>query len=223
MKYKWILFDADETLFSFKSYLGLKNVLKKYGVDFTQQDYVEYQKINQPLWLAYQRNEITAQDIQQKRFVKLSQLSGLDPFELNRQLMDEMVNLSKPLESVMDMLNTLYGKVKMGIITNGFSHIQKARLEKTNTSHFFDLLVVSEEVGVAKPNIEIFEYTLSKMGNNVKPSEVLMVGDTLTSDILGGINAGFDTCWINANNQVNNTAIKPTYEIKLAVELVNLV
>ncbi len=221
MKYKWILFDADETLFSFNSYLGLKEVLQGYGIDFTPQDYDEFQAVNKPLWVAYQNQEIKAEDIQTRRFAKLSQQTGQDPLDLNNQLMDAMAKISQPLNNVKEMLNHLYGKVKMGIITNGFVQMQDARLINTETKSFFDLLVVSEEVGVAKPDIKVFDYALARMGD-VDKSEVLMVGDTLTSDILGGNNAGFDTCWINAHNHVNETEIRPTYEINDMLQLIDI-
>ncbi|MDG6881191.1 Pyrimidine 5'-nucleotidase YjjG [Phocoenobacter uteri] len=221
MKYKWILFDADETLFSFNSYLGLKAMLKGYGIDFTPQDYDEFQAVNKPLWVAYQNQEIKAEDIQTRRFAKLSQQTGQDPLDLNNQLMDAMAKVSQPLNNVKEMLNHFYGKVKMGIITNGFVQMQDARLINTETKSFFDLLVVSEEVGVAKPDIKVFDYALAKMGN-VEKSEVLMVGDTLASDILGGNNAGFDTCWINVHNNVNETEIRPTYEIQDMLQLIDI-
>ncbi|MDP8033610.1 pyrimidine 5'-nucleotidase [Pasteurella atlantica] len=222
MKYKWILFDADETLFSFNSYLGLKAMLKHYDIDFSQQDYDEFQAINKPLWVAYQNKEIQAEDIQIRRFQKLSEQTGQPPLSLNKELMNEMAKVSQPLENVIEMLNHLYGQVKMGIVTNGFTQIQDARLTNTNTKHFFDLLVVSEEVGIAKPDRKIFEYALSKM-NDVQKSQVLMVGDTLASDILGGNNAGFDTCWFNPHNDDNNSQIQATYEINNMRQLIDII
>lgn len=221
MKYQWILFDADETLFSFHSYFGLKSMLKRYGLEFNEQDYEAFQAVNQPLWVAYQNKEINAEALQRIRFESLAQKTGQDPLVLNRELMDEMALVSQPLEGVREMLASLYGKVKMGIITNGFNALQQKRLENTKTSHFFDLLVVSETVGVAKPDRQIFDYAFSQMGE-VERSKVLMVGDTLASDILGGNLAGIDTCWFNPKGLANETAIQPTYEIRSMAELIAL-
>lgn len=212
MKYQWILFDADETLFSFNSYLGLKAMLIRYGIEFSEADYDDFQAINKPLWVAYQNKEITIQELQTTRFAKLAEQTGKDALDLNKELMAEMAIVSKPLPNVMDMLNTLYGKVKMGIITNGLEALQQKRLENTGTTKFFEIVVVSEVVGVAKPNSKIFEYAFEQIGD-VDKSQILMVGDTLSSDILGANGVGIDSCWFNHTGENNTTEIKPTYEI----------
>ncbi|WP_301098437.1 pyrimidine 5'-nucleotidase [Otariodibacter sp.] len=222
MKYQWILFDADETLFSFNSFLGLKSMLLKYGINFTLEDYDEFQSINKPLWIAYQNNEIEAKDIQQIRFKKLSEQTGVEPLILNNQLMEEMATLSHPLEGVKSTLDKLYGIINMGIITNGFNALQQKRLMNTQMDKYFDIVVVSEMVGEAKPSSKIFEFAFAKMGS-IKKEKILMVGDTLTSDIQGGINVGVDTCWFNHTQSENNTAIIPTYEIKRFSDLIKIV
>lgn len=222
MRYDWILFDADETLFSFNSYLGLKAMLVRYGIDFSLEDYEAFQAVNKPLWVAYQNNEITAQDIQTRRFAKLSAQTGVEPLQLNQMLMSEMAVVSQPLDGVKEMLEALYGKVKMGIITNGFTDLQQRRLENTQTTKYFDIVVVSEQIGVAKPDRQVFDYAFSLMDCEDK-TRILMVGDTLASDVLGGNNAGIDTCWFNHAKLENNTAIRPTYEIQHIDELLPIV
>ncbi|WGE84722.1 pyrimidine 5'-nucleotidase [Actinobacillus equuli] len=222
MKYRWILFDADETLFSFNSYDGLKAMLTRYHIDFSRADYEQFQAVNKPLWVAYQNNEITAKDIQIRRFAKLSAQTGVDALQLNQELMAEMAIVSKPLNGVMAMLNQLYGKVKMGIITNGFTELQQQRLLNTDTQHFFEFVAVSEQIGAAKPDRQVFEYAFALMDEPDK-TKILMVGDTLASDVLGGNNAGIDTCWFNHAGVVNDTQIRPTYEITDIVELIEIV
>lgn len=222
MRYNWVLFDADETLFSFNSYLGLTSMLKRYGIDFSREDYDAFQAVNKLLWVAYQNNEITAQDIQMRRFAKLAEQTGVDQIKLNQELMSEMAKVSKPLDGVMDMLEALHPKVKMGIITNGFTELQQQRLQNTQTEKFFDIVVVSEQIGVAKPDRKVFDYAFSQM-DDLDKTKILMVGDTLASDILGGYNSGIDTCWFNHANLENDTKIQPTYEIKDMRELVGIV
>ena len=221
MKYEWILFDADETLFSFNSYLGLKPLLSRYGVEFSEEDYAAFQAVNKPLWIEYQEKKISAKELQTRRFAHLSALTGQDPLVLNQELMAQMALVSTPLEGVMDMLSALAGKVKMGIITNGFHALQQKRLENTKTTDFFEMVVVSEIVGAAKPAPEIFEYAFERIEDLNKRS-VLMVGDTLTSDILGGNQVGIDTCWFNPQQQPNDTTIQPTYEIQHIRQLVEI-
>lgn len=221
MKYEWILFDADETLFSFNSYLGLKPLLSRYGVEFSEEDYAAFQAVNKPLWIEYQEKKISAKELQTRRFAHLSALTGQDPLVLNQELMAQMALVSTPLEGVMDMLSALAGKVKMGIITNGFHALQQKRLENTKMTDFFEMVVVSEVVGAAKPAPEIFEYAFERIEDLNKRS-VLMVGDTLTSDILGGNQVGIDTCWFNPQQQLNDTTIQPTYEIQHIRQLVEI-
>lgn len=222
MRYNWVLFDADETLFSFNSYLGLTSMLKRYGIDFTPEDYEVFQAVNKLLWVAYQNNEITANDIQMRRFAKLSAQIGVNQLQLNQELMAEMAKVSQPLDGVMEVLDALYGKVKMGIITNGFTELQESRLNNTQTKKFFEMVVVSEQIGVAKPDRKVFDYAFSLM-DNLDKTKILMVGDTLASDILGGYNAGIDTCWFNHTKQTNETEIHPTYEITHIRELIDIV
>ena len=222
MRYNWVLFDADETLFSFNSYLGLTAMLKRYGIDFTREDYDAFQAVNKLLWVAYQNNEITAEDIQMRRFAKLSKQTGVNQIQLNQELMAEMAKVSKPLDDVLKMLEALYPEVKMGIITNGFTELQQQRLQNTQTERFFEMVVVSEQIGVAKPDRKVFDYAFSLM-DDLDKTKILMVGDTLASDILGGYNSGIDTCWFNHANLVNDTKIQPTYEIKDIRELVKIV
>lgn len=222
MRYEWILFDADETLFSFRSYNGLKTMLARYGIDFTESDYEAFQAVNKPLWVAYQNNEITAKDIQTRRFAKLSEQTGVDALQLNQELMAEMAMVSKPLDGAMEVLEALYGKVKMGIITNGFTELQQKRLENTNTIKYFEIIVVSEQIGAAKPDKQVFDYAFALMDEFDK-TKVLMVGDTLASDVKGGYNAGIDTCWFNHLNVLNDTDIHPTYEIKQISELLKII
>lgn len=222
MKYDWILFDADETLYSFNSFYGLKTMLARYGIEFTLEDYAEFQAVNQPLWVAYQNKEITAKELQITRFTQLSKQTGQAPLVLNQELMEEMAILSQPLENTMEMLQELKGKVRMGIITNGFKSLQQKRLDNTATAQFFEIVVVSEEVGVAKPDRKIFDYALEKMGQPDK-SKILMVGDTLASDILGANQSGIDSCWFNPHQKSNETAIQPTYEIHSILDLIQIV
>lgn len=221
MKYQWILFDADETLFSFNSYDGLKPMLARYGIEFSESDYAAFQAVNQPLWVAYQNKEITAKELQTIRFTALSEQTGQDPLTLNHELMQEMALVSKPLENTLETLKALSGKVKMGIITNGFKSLQQKRLDNTDTEGFFEIVVVSEDVGVAKPDPAIFEFAFGLMPK-VDKSAVLMVGDTLASDILGANNIGIDSCWFNPHGQENTTGIQPTYEIHSMLELIEI-
>lgn len=210
MKYDWIFFDADETLFSFDSFSGLRQMFANYGVDFEQQHFADYQALNKPLWEAYHQGKISADELQTTRFNAWAKKLSRDPQELNHAFLIAMADVCKPLDGVEQMLADLGGKVRFGIITNGFSVMQDLRLQRSGLKPHFEFVVVSETVGLPKPHQGIFEHALS-LANSDK-SAVLMVGDTLETDILGGQNSGLDTCWLSHGKE-NITAIQPTYQI----------
>ena len=219
--YEWILFDADETLFHFDAFSGLQRTFARFDVEFTQQDYEAYQLLNKSLWVDYQSFTITAEELQHKRFDTWANKLQCSPKDLNRAFLNSMAEICTPLEGAVNLLAALKGRSKLGIITNGFTQLQQVRLERTGLKDHFELVVISEQVGFAKPHPGIFEHALTMM-NNPARQQVLMVGDTLASDILGGINAGFDTCWLNADNKPLSEGIVPKYQVSSLTELKRL-
>ena len=221
MKWDWIFFDADETLFTFDSFTGLQRMFLDYSVTFTAEDFQDYQAVNKPLWVDYQNGAITSLQLQRQRFVGWGEQLNVPPEELNDAFMNAMAEICAPLPGAVSLVNALHGKVKMGIITNGFTSLQQIRLERTGLRDRFALLVISEEVGVAKPDPRIFDYALEQAGSPDR-SRVLMVGDTAESDILGGINAGLSTCWLNAHHREQPAGIEPTWTVASLSELEQL-
>ncbi|HCD7728606.1 pyrimidine 5'-nucleotidase [Citrobacter sp. TBCP-5362] len=221
MKWDWIFFDADETLFTFDSFTGLQRMFLDYSVTFTAEDFQDYQAVNKPLWVDYQNGAITSLQLQRQRFVGWGEQLNVPPEELNDAFMNAMAEICAPLPGAVSLVNALHGKVKMGIITNGFTSLQQIRLERTGLRDRFGLLVISEEVGVAKPDPRIFDYALEQAGSPDR-SRVLMVGDTAESDILGGINAGLSTCWLNAHHREQPAGIEPTWTVASLSELEQL-
>ncbi|MFS2222863.1 pyrimidine 5'-nucleotidase [Pantoea sp. B65] len=217
----WILFDADDTLFHFDAFAGLQRMFREYDVQFTAADYDDYQAINKPLWVDYQNGVISALQLQNQRFQSWADKLRVAAHELNRDYLAAMAEICMPLEGAVELLNTLKGRVKMGIITNGFTALQQARLQRTGFLDYFDLLVISEQVGHAKPHPAIFDYALDNMGNPAR-DRVMMVGDNPDSDILGGINAGLATCWLNADNRAKPEGITPTWQVSSLTQLAAL-
>ena len=214
MKYQWILFDADETIFYFDNFAGLKNMFTRYDVSFTQNDFDEYQSLNKPLWVEYQNGKISAEQLQTRRFKHWSNKLNISAKELNSQFLDSMAEICKTLPGADELITYLHNNnIKMGIITNGFAQLQQIRLERTGFHSYFSPVVISELVGVAKPNPLIFQHAYEQMGAPDK-AQVLMVGDTLESDILGGNNFGFDTCWLNHHDKAHTKEITPTHQVK---------
>ena len=143
-RYEWILFDADETLFEFDAFAGLKLMLSRFGVNFTEKDYQEYQLVNKPLWVEYQNNQITAKALQCRRFDVWSERLNVPSEHLNSAFLSAMAEICVPLEGAVSLLKALSRKVKLGIITNGFTELQQVRLEKTGLKHHLEFIVISE-------------------------------------------------------------------------------
>lgn len=212
MKYDWILFDADETLFHFDAFKGMQLMFSRKGVDFTQHDFEHYQKVNKPLWVDYQDGKITAHELKHSRFQEWAAKLETTTQELNSAFLEAMADICTLLPGAKELMEALHGKAKMGIITNGFTELQAIRLERTGMTEFFDHVIISEEVGVAKPDAGIFSHALEVMGNPCK-SKILMVGDNPHSDILGGINFGIETCWLNSHREEQVQGISPNYTV----------
>ncbi|EGU31974.1 nucleotidase [Vibrio ichthyoenteri ATCC 700023] len=218
MKYDWILFDADETLFHFDAFKGMRLMFERMGVDYTQDDFAQYQQINKPLWVDYQNGTITADDIKHIRFKGYAEQFNTTTAALNSAFLDAMADICSMIPQARELLEALSGKAKLGIITNGFTELQQVRLAKMGLSDVFAQVVISEEVGVAKPDAGIFDYTMEKIGQPCK-SKVLMVGDNLHSDVLGGVNYGIDTCWLNRTDEEHDPQIVPNYTVSCLSQL----
>lgn len=218
MKYDWILFDADETLFHFDAFKGMQLMFERMGVEYTQDDFAQYQQINKPLWVDYQNGTITADDIKHIRFKGYAEQFNTTTSALNSAFLDAMADICSMLPHARELLEALAGKAKLGIITNGFTELQQVRLAKMGLSDTFEQVVISEQVGVAKPDAGIFDYTMEKIGQPCK-SKVLMVGDNLHSDVLGGVNYGIDTCWLNRSEEAHDPMIVPSYTVSCLSQL----
>ncbi|WP_394129262.1 pyrimidine 5'-nucleotidase [Shewanella maritima] len=217
-QFQWVLFDADETLFHFDAYAGLRLMFSKYNVQFSQDDFEQYQKVNKPLWHEYQNGTIDANTLQTTRFNAWAKKLNCSTEELNSGFLTAMADICQPLPGAREMVDAISDKVNLGIITNGFTQLQSIRLERTGFMNDFEHVVISEQVGVAKPDKAIFEHSLALMGKP-DPKKVLMVGDNIDSDILGGNNAGMHTCWLNHDQQPVPDEIKPTHHVASLSEL----
>ncbi len=216
--YEWIIFDADETLFHWDDFCGLQHTFEQYGVEFTQEDYLEYKKINEPLWVQHQNGNLSHEQIHTIRFQSWGDKLGIPPLEINERFIKSMGESIRLLDGASDLIHALKEKVKLAIISNGFFELQKKRLHKTGLSPHFEHLVVSETLGIAKPDPRIFDHALELMGNPDR-DQVLMVGDNLHSDILGAHNAGVHSCWLNVHQKTAPKEIRPHYEVSSLVEL----
>lgn len=226
MKYEVILFDADDTLFDFKKSErhALENTMVEYEIDYDEAYHLKiYQEINSSIWRDFESGVITQKELKIERFKRFSSALNtiFDASEFSKSYTKHLGLASFLYDESLELIENLHSNYRLAIITNGLTEVQNNRIRKSTISKYFEDIVISEEVKVSKPNPKIFELALSNIRHNDK-SKVLMVGDSLTSDIQGGINFGIDTCWLNSSKSTNTSTIIPTYEISNIKDLKTL-
>jgi putative hydrolase of the HAD superfamily len=223
MKYEIIIFDADETLFDFKRSErdAFKNTMLQFDIEYDESHHLKiYQEINTAIWKEFEEGLITQKKLKTERFKRLSARleAGFDEVEFAKFYITHLANASFPFEESIELVESLHKDYRLTIVTNGLKDVQNHRIRKSVICNYFEDIVISEEVEVSKPDPRIFQHALDNL-KHIDKSKVLMVGDSLTSDIQGGINFGIDTCWFNPNKIENTLGIKPTYEISRLTEL----
>lgn len=182
-----------------------------------------YRRINNNIWKEYEKGNINQKELKIKRFKILSDKLNIkfDEHEFAKTYMKYLSSSSFLYKESLPPIKDLSKNYKLLIITNGLSSVQNNRIKKSPISKYFDDIIISEEAGFQKPNPYIFEYSLRKF-NEIDKRKVLIIGDSLTLDIQGGINFGIDTCWFNPEKLKNDTKLKPTYEISNILEVKNI-
>ncbi|WP_432664496.1 YjjG family noncanonical pyrimidine nucleotidase [Wukongibacter baidiensis] len=224
MKYTTILVDLDGTIFDFRKSeeIALQVCLKKFQYPFDDKLYKKYISINRDLWRKFENDEISKTEVLVGRFELLFKSLNYDiePSIFNRKYQNELSNSYNLIDGARDILKYLYPKYKLYVVTNGLIKTQMLRLKKTGVISYFSDIFISEAIGCQKPNKEFFNYCFDKILNDRQHS--IIIGDSLTSDILGGNNAGIDTCWFNPDNEINSTNATVNFEIANLAELKNI-
>lgn len=226
MKYEVILFDADDTLFDFKKSEreAFKSTILEFNMNYDENYHLKiYQDINNAIWKEFEQGLITQEKLKVERFKRLSDklIVSFDEAKFAKSYMKNLSNASFLFDGSMELIESLNKRYKLSIITNGLTLVQENRIRKSVISKYFKDVVISEEISISKPNPKIFEHALKNI-NHINKNTVLMVGDSLTSDIQGGLNFGINTCWYNPNKIVNKSEITPTYEISNFQDLKDL-
>ena len=204
MRYDIVLFDADGTLFDFlrSEDEAVRETMKVFGIAPTDALVADYSRINDSLWKMLERGEIEKQVLLYRRFEIFCEKYGFvcDAKEMARTYMEKLSQKAYLLAGAEELCQSLLGKVKMYIVTNGVEFIQKGRYSRSGMEKYFDGVFISGVVGYEKPSVEYFECVAKNIPSFDK-NRTLIVGDSLTSDIKGGINYGIDTCWYNPNGK----------------------
>ncbi len=226
---KVILWDVDGTLLDFEKaeYAAMKICFDKFGLGECTDEMIErYAEINKRYWERLERGEVTRQQVLICRFKDFFQAEGIVSdcaAELNLEYQRQLGENVFFCDDSYDLLSQLKasGHVKQYAVTNGSKVAQDGKLNKSGLINLFDDVFISEVVGVEKPGIGYFEHVWSVIGH-YGPEEVLIVGDSLTSDIRGGNNAGILTCWYNPKELPNNKGVRVDYEIRHLNEVMDI-
>lgn len=223
--YPWLWFDADGTLFDYNSAEAdaLKITFDSLKLRFEDGYLDVYRQINHQLWQDLEQQKITPAALRFRRFELLQEALHLNgsPEQMGSIYMEQLAICAALMEGAVDVMQSLHGKSRLVIVTNGLQAVQRSRFAHSVIKDFITDIVISEEIGVAKPHTRFFEIAAARLGNPDK-KEVLIIGDSLTSDIQGGVNYGIDTCWYNPRSEPKPNDIQITYEIKHLRELLEI-
>lgn len=221
MRYSTVLFDLDHMLLDSASseQLAFAHTMASIGVDDPDKLFRPYVAINKALWAAVERNEISPDHVRVTRFEQLAASQTLDanPEQMADTFAAGLSNYGDLFPGARDLLDLLDGAVTMALVTNGIGQIQRSRIERLDLGRYFSAVSISGDIGSSKPDRAIFEHAFETM-SWPDPSQSVMVGDSLSSDIKGGIDYGIDTCWFNPSRQEVGP-ITPTYDVATFADL----
>ncbi len=226
MKYGIILFDADGTLYDFDASeaASLRETLEFAGIPATSETLAVYHGINKREWEALERGETTREALKVDRFSKLiNALTGVQtdktPREIAEHYLEALSEKCILFPESEQLCRRLSENFDLYIITNGTTSVQKRRFARSPITKYFKNTFISDEMGVDKPAREYFDIVFREAGiTEQSKHRVLLVGDSLSSDIRGGIGAGLDTCWFNPKG-ASSGDLSPTYTVAKLDEL----
>ncbi|MBQ9768742.1 MAG: YjjG family noncanonical pyrimidine nucleotidase [Clostridia bacterium] len=197
-KYSTLLIDADNTLldFSLAERLAITSACEKFGIEPDEKNAALYSEINLSLWKRHEKGEVTKDEIKLFRFMEFIKAVGssADPKEMGKYYEKTLAAQGHLLPGAIDFLKSIRPFYKTYIVTNGLAAVQHSRLGLSGILPFFDGLFISEEYGSKKPEKLFFDRISDNIPEKDK-SRICVIGDSMSSDILFGINAGIDTCY----------------------------
>ena len=226
--YKYLLWDIDGTVLDFlaSEASAIRALFKKYNLGDCSEDMLKlYSGINVKYWQMLERNELTKPEILVGRFREFFEKIGVDTAiaeSFNREYQVTLGDFVVFMDKAEEILLSQKGKYTLIAVTNGTKIAQEKKLRRSGLDKIFDAVFISENVGAEKPNKAYFDYVFETMGITNK-EEVLLIGDSLTSDMKGGYIAGVDTCWFNPAHNPNTLDIPITYEIDSLAKIQEIV
>ncbi len=225
MSYKILLFDLDDTLLDFSANEAdsLNKLFQQHGYTFSDELFRVYNSVNKQLWTDYENGTIALDDVLNSRFsetmLRLGKVvDGIEWENLYRELLGNGCQL---IEGALEVCQSLSVSHRLFVVTNGIAETQSKRIKQAGLYKFFEDIFDSQSVGFQKPSKEFFSYVMSHI-KNFDIKEALVIGDSLNTDIKGGLLAGIDTCWVNRTSQKCSAEIQSTYTVTSLVGLYDI-
>ncbi|MGO4545016.1 YjjG family noncanonical pyrimidine nucleotidase [Paenibacillus sp. 2TAB23] len=226
MSYNILLFDLDDTLLDFGANEtdSLNKLFQQQGYLLSDEIFQVYRSVNKQLWAEYENGNIILSDVLNKRFSETMQklgkvVDGMEWENVYRELLGSGSQLM--IEGALEVCQRLSASHRLFVVTNGITRTQISRLKSSGLYNFFEQIFDSQSIGFQKPSPKFFEYVMNHI-KDFNKQEALIIGDSLNTDIKGGILSGIDTCWINRHAQENASEIQSTYTITNLMEIMDI-
>ncbi len=221
-----ILWDVDGTLldFHYSQRYALARCFQTAGLTMTEEILARYSEINDSYWKRLEFGEITKKQLLTGRFQTLFEecdIQGIDLAAFQKEYQEELGNVFCYIDDSLTVCKSLKGRVKQYVITNGVTSTQRNKLKLSGLAECMEELFISEEIGTPKPGKAFFDFCLARVEEKDK-SKILVVGDSLSSDIMGGVMVGLKTCWYRPEGAVNSTEYQSDYQISDLHQIVNV-
>lgn len=220
-----VLFDLDDTLFDFHKAekIALTKTLVHFGIDPTEETLALYSTINAAHWKRLELGEISREEVKVGRYRELFKTIGVecDPVKATAYYESMLAIGHYFMPGAPELLEELYGKYRLYIVSNGTAKVQEGRVGSSGIAKYMDGIFISQILGANKPDKQFFDICFAEIPD-FSLSETVIIGDSLSSDIKGGINAGITTVWFNPKGIENDSDIEPDYTIKELSEVPGL-
>lgn len=219
---KAVLIDVDDTILDFNkcANTAIRKTFADFSLGFEESYISTFHKINDSLWRKVEFGEMTRDEVRSVRWGMVFDKLGID-FDsalFEKQFIANITETAEPMDNALEVVEYLSKKYTLCVASNSAYSIQSNRLKKAGMFDFFDKFFLSQEIGYAKPNPLYYEKCLEELGN-ISPSEVFMIGDTLTADIKGGKDAGMHTIWVNPWGLEAFLDITPDHTVSSLLEI----
>ena len=220
--YEFLFLDLDDTILDFHKAerIAIAKTITEFGVEPTEEILNLYHHINKAHWEMLERGELTREQVLVNRFGVLFERLGVS-VDAPKCAKTYEKNLSMGhwfLPGAEETVEYLSKRYRLFLASNGTAVVQKGRMTSANLYRFFEKVFVSQEIGHNKPSKAYFDGCFAQI-EGFDPKKAIIVGDSLTSDILGGNNAGIATCWVNPSHAPRKEGIRVDFEIEALSQL----